>query len=211
MNSSKRNAVAVVSENDVLRRFLELELSNLGAEVFRARNAEELTARFSLIFTDNRAVVSSQSLYGCPVVFIGSQADEGADNEYFLEYPTPIDGIREAYFGLSGLDVNTVTACSDEGQTTVYVLDEKNGRLLLDGCNITVSKKEYAVLSLLCSADGADVGREQIMSSVGTHNGNIADVYICRLRKKLEAPNGKRLIFTERGTGYRTDLKLKKA
>lgn len=209
MNSSKRNAVAVVSENGALCRFLELELSNLGADVFCARSAEELAARFSLIFTDICGIAGSKALYGCPVVFIGSSLGGEAENEYFLEYPTPIDGIREAYFTLSGLGGNTVTASSDNGQTTVYVLDEKSGRLLLDGCNITVSKKEYAVLSLLCSADGADVGREQIMSAVGTHNGNIADVYICRLRKKLEAPNGKRLIFTERGKGYRTDLRLR--
>ena len=46
------------------------------------------------------------------------------------------------------------------------------------------------------------------MELLEASDGNISDVYICRLRKKLEGNTKQRLIFTDRGEGYRTVLRF---
>ena len=74
--------------------------------------------------------------------------------------------------------------------------------------HIRLTKSEFNILEALCGANGQTVPREKIMEILGAENGNISDVYVCRLRQKLEVSEGKRLIFTERGKGYRTTLKM---
>ena len=67
-----------------------------------------------------------------------------------------------------------------------------------------------AVLDALCSARGEVVERKYLSELLGASDGNIADVYICRLRKKLEGRLNRKLIFAERGRGYKTILTIKK-
>ena len=59
-------------------------------------------------------------------------------------------------------------------------------------------------------ANGEIISRERIMGLLGADDGNISDVYICHLRKKLDEKLGRKLIITERGKGYRTNLRLSK-
>ncbi|MBQ8388476.1 MAG: response regulator transcription factor [Clostridia bacterium] len=66
---------------------------------------------------------------------------------------------------------------------------------------IKLSEKELAVFSLLYKNRGEAVSREAILEAIGG-SGNEADVYICLLRRKLEA-GGKKVILTVRGRGYK--------
>ena len=86
----------------------------------------------------------------------------------------------------------------------------KKSRLMLDHeakvvrmgeREIKLSEKELAVFSLLYENRGEAVSREAILDSLGG-SGNEADVYICLLRRKLEA-GGKKVILTVRGQGYK--------
>lgn len=89
---------------------------------------------------------------------------------------------------------------------TVSVLpDGKNA--LVGEERITLSANEWAMLNMLCKAAerGDAVSREELGSAMGhevDEGGNIVDVYICHLRRKIEEPFGRRLIFTVRGFGY---------
>ena len=74
------------------------------------------------------------------------------------------------------------------------------------GRAITLTAKEYALLEYLVVCQGRVVGREQIAEHVWDESfdpfSNVIDVYIKRLRAKLDTGSGQRLIHTRRGEGY---------
>ena len=74
------------------------------------------------------------------------------------------------------------------------------------GRPINLTAKEYALLEFLILNQDRVVGREQIAQHVWDENfdplSNVIDVYIKRLRAKLDAGASPRLIHTRRGEGY---------
>ncbi|MBV9742224.1 MAG: response regulator transcription factor [Acidobacteriia bacterium] len=74
------------------------------------------------------------------------------------------------------------------------------------GRPISLTAKEYALLEFLILNQDRVVGREQIAQHVWDENfdplSNIIDVYIKRLRGKIDAGTTRRLIHTRRGEGY---------
>lgn len=90
------------------------------------------------------------------------------------------------------------------------------GNLLFDRDKMQVSKmgekialtaKELALLELLMAAPGRLFSRERILSNVwGSHEDpltNVVDVYIRRLRLKIDQDNPVSMIETVRGLGYK--------
>lgn len=77
------------------------------------------------------------------------------------------------------------------------------------GKPITLTARELAFLELLMSAPGRLFSRERILSNVwGSSEDpltNIVDVYIRRLRSKIDEGHERPLIQTVRGLGYRLD------
>jgi len=74
------------------------------------------------------------------------------------------------------------------------------------GKPVSLTAKEYALLEFLVLNEGRVVGREQIAQHVWDENfdplSNIIDVYVKRLRDKLDCGHRHRLIHTRRGEGY---------
>jgi len=74
------------------------------------------------------------------------------------------------------------------------------------GKAISLTAKEYALLEFLALNEDRVVGRERIGEHVWDESfdplSNIIDVYIRRLRGKLDAGFARRLIHTRRGEGY---------
>jgi two-component system copper resistance phosphate regulon response regulator CusR len=74
------------------------------------------------------------------------------------------------------------------------------------GRAISLTAKEYALLEFLILNQGRVVGRDQIAQHVWDENfdplSNVIDVYIKRLRAKIDAGSPCRLIHTRRGEGY---------
>ncbi len=75
---------------------------------------------------------------------------------------------------------------------------------------IVLTGKEYAVLEYLMRQAGRVVTREQISTHAWDDNhdplSNVVDVYVARLRRKLEAPGESAVLATVRGVGYRLEL-----
>ncbi len=78
---------------------------------------------------------------------------------------------------------------------------ERNGR------QISLTSKEYAVLEYLMRHPGEVVTRERISAHAWDDNydpaSNVIDVYIARLRKKIDRGDEMPLLSTIRGAGYR--------
>ena len=74
------------------------------------------------------------------------------------------------------------------------------------GKPVSLTAKEYALLEFLVLNEDRVVGREQIAQHVWDENfdpfSNVIDVYIKRLRARLESGGASRLIRTRRGEGY---------
>ncbi|PKO49757.1 MAG: DNA-binding response regulator, partial [Betaproteobacteria bacterium HGW-Betaproteobacteria-21] len=76
------------------------------------------------------------------------------------------------------------------------------GRLAtLDGQALSLSTREWTLLEALAGAEGRTVPKEQLQAEA---SGNAVEVYISRLRPRLE--HGGLLIRTVRGFGYRLEL-----
>jgi DNA-binding response OmpR family regulator len=89
------------------------------------------------------------------------------------------------------------------------VLDRDAMRVTRGDQPVTLTARELAVLELLMSAPGRLFSRERILSTVwGTHEDpltNVVDVYIRRLRSKIDDGQAQPLIHTQRGLGYRLE------
>jgi DNA-binding response OmpR family regulator len=74
---------------------------------------------------------------------------------------------------------------------------------------LNLTARELALLELLMSAPGRLFSRERILSSVWGLNEdpltNVVDVYIRRLRSKIDEGRDSPLIQTMRGLGYRLE------
>lgn len=86
------------------------------------------------------------------------------------------------------------------------VLDTSVVRASIDGVNLPLSTKEFALLRFLASHAGDAVTREQILGEVwGTTrhiDATVVDQYVSYLRRKLEPLNAGLRIVTVRGVGY---------
>jgi len=86
------------------------------------------------------------------------------------------------------------------------ILDTGGHSVTRAGKDINLTAKEYALLEYLVLNAGRVVGREQIAQHVWDETfdpfSNIIDVYIKRLRNKLDTGYARRLIHTRRGEGY---------
>jgi two-component system OmpR family response regulator len=87
------------------------------------------------------------------------------------------------------------------------VFDREALRVTVDSQAIHLTAKEMAILELLMSNPGKLFSRERILSNVWGLNmdplTNVVDVYIGKLRKKIDLDNSESLIETVRGLGYR--------
>ena len=86
------------------------------------------------------------------------------------------------------------------------ILDTGGHSVTRAGKDISLTAKEYALLEYMVLNQGRVVGREQIAQHVWDESfdpfTNVIDVYIKRLRDKLDTGYARRLIHTRRGEGY---------
>jgi DNA-binding response OmpR family regulator len=94
-------------------------------------------------------------------------------------------------------------------QVADLVLDRERMEVTRAGKLVPLTAKELAFLELLMAAPGRVYSRERILSNVwGTNEDpltNIVDVYVRRLRGKIDEGHPVALLKTVRGLGYRLD------
>ena len=81
-----------------------------------------------------------------------------------------------------------------------------DGLVTIDGRGIHLSENEYSLLKRLSEEKGVPVSRAELSQALSSADGNICDVYICKLRSKLEAGGSERFIYTVRSKGYMLKL-----
>jgi len=85
-------------------------------------------------------------------------------------------------------------------------LDRARCRVHLNGGEITLTATEFRLLEFLMSRPGVVFSREQLLDAVWGHDRAVTDrtvdVYILRLRQKIEAAEESTFIRSVRGFGY---------
>jgi len=86
------------------------------------------------------------------------------------------------------------------------VLDTGAQSVSRAGRSIPVTTKEYALIEFLARNAGRVVGRAEIAEHVWDESfdpfSNLIEVYVNRVRRKIDAGEGKPLLHTRRGAGY---------
>src|SRR6202046_369710 len=86
------------------------------------------------------------------------------------------------------------------------VLDARGQRVSRAGRSIVVTTKEYALLEFLARNTGRVIGRAEIAEHVWDESfdpfSNLIEVYVNRLRTKIDTKGFKPLLHTRRGAGY---------
>ena len=85
-------------------------------------------------------------------------------------------------------------------------IDIRSRRVRVRGRDVALTAKEYALLEYLVRRAGDVVTRSEIAEHVWDEHydplSNVVDVYVQRLRRKLDQPGSESLITTRRGEGY---------
>ena len=113
--------------------------------------------------------------------------------------------------------IETVMRRSSEVTTQEQLLevgpltfDRQSLRFTISDREIKMTAKELAIIELLMSHPGTLFSRERILSNVWGMNmdplTNVVDVYIGKLRKKIDGDNAESMIESVRGLGYRLNI-----
>ena len=91
-------------------------------------------------------------------------------------------------------------------QVGVLTLDTRSRRAAVSSREVPLTAKEYAFLEFLVRRAGDVVSRAEIAEHVWDEHydpfSNVIDVYVQRLRRKLDRPGMESFIRTRRGEGY---------
>ena len=197
---------AILTQNFAVCNFIFPELELFGYEVKTYTNASTSFEDFDFVIVDVDTVASGIADICVPSVALSQRYDTEIDGTgSMLSWPCRLSDISrlcELFSNKTHKDAYQTKRDAD----TVSIIDENT--VLVSNRYVKLSHHEMALLRALCEAKGEVVSREQIMALLRADDGNISDVYICHLRRKLDEPLGRKLIITERGRGYRTSLRL---
>ena len=128
--------------------------------------------------------------------------DTGAD-DYLVKpfaYDELLARLRAMTRRQSGKNATNILCCAD------LEVDLATRRVTRTGVEITLSRKEFAILEYLLRNQSVVLSRGRIEQQVWGYDyegdSNVIDVYIRCLRKKIDADRADKLIHTVRGVGY---------
>jgi DNA-binding response OmpR family regulator len=147
-----------------------------------------------------------------PIIVVTARSDEidrvallelGAD-DYVVKpfgFRELVARVRAVLRRVSGDSTATGPVAAREGRIRI---DERTHQVTVDDVAVTLTPKEYDLLSYLAEDAGAVRTRDQILRTVWDENwwgsSKTLDVHVASLRRKLGDPE---LIQTVRGVGYR--------
>ena len=206
--------MAIVSRQAAVVSFLCLEAISCGCSVTVLELAPEDTSPYDRIVMDASLGYCMSGSVPCRVVTLYTDVknEHEVDVGEYWEWPVSLDEIRAFFVSENddGVISEKERAPLASERPIIYLLSETNRTVLYRNRQISLSETEWRLLARLAEAVGETVRRTELLDLFSAEDGNIVDVYICHLRRKLEAPFGIRLFHTVRGKGYRLGAEWKR-
>lgn len=220
-------SILVIDDEAQIRKFLRISLSAQGYKVLEAGNGREGLAQAALARPDLVVLdlglpdMDGKQVLGelrewsqVPVLVLSVRASEGekvlALDGGANDYVTKPFAIQEF---LARVRVLLRQAGAGEQQAATVqsgplCLDFAYRRVSLDGAEVALTRKEYAVLAMLARHIGRVVTQQQLLRDIWgpshVEDSHYLRVVVGHLRQKLgDDPAAPRFIVTEAGVGYR--------
>ncbi|MEG5263133.1 response regulator [Pseudomonas sp. JDS28PS106] len=224
---SQTQTILVIDDEPQIRKFLRISLASQGYKVLEAATGTDgltqaalgkpdlLVLDLGLPDMDGQQVLAEfREWSAVPVLVLSVRASESqkvmALDAGANDYVTKPFGIQEFLARVRALlrqvaGSEVASAAYTRGPLTV---DLAYRRVLLNGLEVALTRKEYAVLAHLARHPGRVITQQQLLKDIWgpthTDNTHYLRIVIGHLRHKLgDDPTAPRFIVTEAGVGYR--------
>lgn len=219
--------ILVIDDEPQIRKFLRISLVSQGYTVLEAATGAEGLSQAALKQPDvvvldlglpdmdgQQVLREFREWSNVPVLVLSVRASEAQKVEALdngaNDYVTKPFGIQEFLARIRAL--LRLAPGGEPQQTAIEVgpltVDLAYRRVLLDGVEVALTRKEYAVLAQLARYPGRVITQQQLLKDIWgpTHveNSHYLRIVVGHLRQKLaDDPTCPRFIVTEAGVGYR--------
>ena len=212
--------VRIVTSDNKFSRMLALELEAMGAlivsDLEQICPKEKNDSFYTLADLDTcfdheiMEFAKETTLIGYSHFYASEIPEKSSACDVFLHRPFLMSDIYDIFYDGEKQNKKKPTQRSKKKLNVKYQahkgtslsVDVRNKHAVWGDVSIPLSDSEYKILYELCANRGEIVSREKMLKILGSESGNISDVYICHLRRKIENRLGLKLIYTVRGEGY---------
>ena len=224
---SQPTTVLVIDDEPQIRKFLRISLASQGYNVLEAATGAEGLSQVALNRPDvvvldlglpdmdgQQVLRDIREWSSVPVLVLSVRASEAqkvqALDSGANDYVTKPFGIQEFLARIRALLRQAPSGDAQEVALEIgpLTIDLAYRRVLLDGVEVALTRKEYAVLAQLSRHPGRVITQQQLLKDIWgpTHleNSHYLRIVVGHLRQKLaDDPTSPRFIATEPGVGYR--------
>ena len=203
----------ILCADERMARLLENELTHLGIQSRAVASLPTTAEELCLVIADGDTFPLTDcegriASAGCPLLVFGRTPPAPPSNVAFLRRPFALTDLEQIISALCREQTGRNDRILPTRKDDVPPVTPPAPSLALNGNTVTIGDRrilltpaEQAILSCLLSHSGRPVPRDTL-SVLLEGRGNSVDVYVCRLRAKIEKPLGRRMIETVRGVGY---------
>jgi len=224
---SQTATLLVIDDEPQIRKFLRISLSSQGYKVIEAATGGEGLAQAALAKPDlivldlglpdmdgQQVLRELREWSSVPVMVLSVRASElqkvdaldGGANDYV----TKPFGIQEFLARIRALlrQVPQGSAAQASASFGPLLVDFAYRRVTLDGSEIALTRKEYALLAQLAGHPGRVITQQQLLKDIWgpshVDDTHYLRIVVAHVRQKLgDDPTAPRFIVTEPGVGYR--------